>query len=81
MISPTKPRFARQRAEWRRERSAIYTRLIESHGYCEVCADDLIEYVVNVLKGRPVVRTPRNEGLEWQWALDPVPSGAQEDLP
>ena len=76
----TKPRFARQRAEWRRERSAIYSRLIDSYGYCEMCAEDLIEYVVNVLKGRAVVKTPKNEALEWQWPLDPVPPGADEEM-
>ena len=75
----TQPRFAKQRVEWRRRRSAIFNRLISSYGYCNQCADDIIEYVVHVLKARAVLKTPKNEGIEWQWALDPVPSSPPEE--
>lgn len=75
----TRPRFARQRVEWRRQRSAIYNRLIESYGYCEACADDVIEFSVHVLKSGSVLKTPKSEGVEWQWDLTPAAPGATED--
>lgn len=68
----TRPRPARQRAEWRRLRSAIYTRLIDNYGYCGACASDVIRYAVRVVKNRNVLRTPKNEGVEWLWNLNPV---------
>ena len=77
----SRPRFAKQRIEWRRERSAIYNRLINSYGYCPRCAEDLIEYVVHVLSGKAVLKTPKNEGVEWQWNLNPSPPSPQEDSP
>ena len=75
----SRPRFAKQRMEWRRERSAIYDRLISSYGYCPRCADNLIEYVVHVLSGKAVLKTPKNEGVEWQWDLNPPPPSPQEE--
>ncbi len=76
----TRPRSAPQRAEWRRLRSAVYKRLIDTYGYCEACADDLISYAVRVVKRRIVLRTPKNEGVEWLWKLNPVgPPSQQED--
>ena len=75
----TKPRFARQRVEWRRERTAVYNRLVGAYGYCDICADDLIEYVVHVLKGTAVLKTPKNEDIEWQWNLAPDPPSPQEE--
>ena len=65
------PRFARQRVEWRRQRNAIFNRLVESNGYCPRCANDLIEYVMHVLKGDSVLKTPKNEDIEWQWETEP----------
>jgi serine protein kinase len=67
----SQPRFARQRAEWAQRRSAVAKRLIESYGYCEHCADDLIDYVAAVLKNRAVHKTPKNEGVDWLWPLNP----------
>ena len=75
----TRPRFARQRVEWRRQRSAIYNRLIESYGYCEACADDVIEFSVHVLKSGAALKTPKSEGVEWQWDLNPAAPGSTED--
>ena len=75
----TRPRFARQRVEWRRQRSAIYNRLIESYGYCEACADDIIEFSVHVLKSGSALKTPKSEGVEWQWDLNPAAPGSTED--
>ena len=65
--SLTRPRFARQRVEWTQKRSAIANRLIENSDYCEICANDLIRYVNHILKGRSVIKKPRNEDIEWQW--------------
>ena len=68
----TRPRSASHRAEWRRLRSAVFKRLVDSYGYCEACADDVISYAVNVVKRGVVIRTPKNEGVEWLWDLNPV---------
>ncbi len=75
----SQPRFAKQRAEWRRERSAVVNRLISSYGYCWECANDLIDYVVLVVRGGVVFKTPRNEGVEWQWGLNPTPPPPPEE--
>ena len=77
----SRPRFARQRGDWRRQRGAIYNRLIADYGYCPQCGDDLIEYVVSLLKGKAMVRTPKNEAVEWQWDLNPTPTAADEASP
>jgi predicted Ser/Thr protein kinase len=68
----TQPRFAKQRAEWVQRRTAIAKRLIEVYGYCQYCAQDLIDFVTVVLKNKPVHRTPKNEGVEWLWPLKPA---------
>ena len=75
----TRPRFSRQRIEWRRLRSAVYNRLIQNYGYCEVCADDLISFAVHWVKSGSVLKTPKNEGIEWQWKLNPVAPSSQEE--
>ncbi len=68
----TRPRFARQRAEWSQRRISIVKRLIEKYGYCAVCAEDLLDYVTHVLQNSTVVKTPKNEGVEWLWGLYPT---------
>ena len=68
-LSP--PRSAKNQVEWARRRGAIHNRLIQTYGYCAQCAEDTIEYVIHVLKNKNVLRTPRNEGVEWHWNLDP----------
>jgi len=70
----TRPRFARQRVEWAQRLQSVAGRLVESYGYCNVCAIDIIRYVNHVLKSRPVVKTPRNEGIEWMWGRFPTTS-------
>jgi serine protein kinase len=74
----SRPR-SRQRIEWRRLRSAVYSRLIENFGYCEACADDLISFAVHWVKSGSVLKTPKNEGIEWQWKLNPVVPSSQEE--
>ena len=69
----SRPRLTRRQAEWARRRGAIFNRLVNSYGYCAHCADDTIEYVVFVLKGNPVLKSPKNEGIEWQWDLNTSP--------
>ncbi len=68
----TRPRFARQRAEWSQRRISIVKRLIDKYGYCAVCAEDLLEYVTELLQKKTMFRTPKNEGVEWQWDLYPT---------
>ena len=67
----TKPRSANSQVEWARRRGVIHNRLIKSYGYCQQCALDTVEYVIHVLKNRSVLRSPRKEGIEWRWRLDP----------
>ena len=67
-----RPRFARQRAEWSQRRISIVKRLIEKYGFCAVCAEDLLEYVTQLLQNKAMIRTPKNEGVEWQWDLYPT---------
>jgi serine protein kinase len=67
-----RPRFARQRAEWEQRRVSIVKRLIERYDYCAVCAEDLLEYVTQMLQNKTMFRTPKNEGVEWQWELYPT---------
>ena len=69
-------RFARQRGTWAQRWSTVTARLIESGGYCEVCAKDLIQYVNHVLSNRSSINTPRNKGLEWQWERFPTDNTA-----
>ena len=65
----SEPRFSRQKVEWEQRRASITRRLIESYGYCSTCAEDAINYVSHILRKQPVVKTPKNEGIEWQWKL------------
>jgi serine protein kinase len=74
----TRPRFARQRVEWRRERTAIFSRLAESYGYCSTCAEDVIEFALHVLKSRAVVKSLKNEGITWEWELRPSEPGDED---
>ena len=66
----TKPRFAKQRAEWAQRRSSIARRLVDTYGYCDICSQDAIDYATAVLKKRATHKTPKNEGVEWMWPLN-----------
>ena len=74
------PRFAKQRVEWRRRRDGVARRLTNEYGFCGICAEDAIEYVIHILKSRSVIRTPKNEGVEWQWELNPRGPESPEGL-
>ena len=67
----TRPRFARQRVDWMQRWRSITSRLINSYGYCSICANDVISYVEHILNGRPSIKTPRNESVEWLWERAP----------
>ena len=73
--SLTRPRFSRQRVDWTQRWKSVTSRLIDSYGYCGICANDVIRYVDHVLKGRPSIKTPRNEGVEWLWDRFPTDDG------
>ena len=64
--------------EWKTRYDSILNRLVENHGYTKETGEDLIQYALHTIKNRPVVRTPRNEGIEWLWPLYPKP-GVSED--
>ena len=75
----TEPRFARQKVVWSQRRESIRERLMSSYGYCSQCSEDLIAYVTHVLKGRSVIKIPKNEGVEWLWQLHPDYSEPESD--
>ena len=56
-------------AEWRRRRASIHRRLVRTYGYCDVCANDLVEYVLFLLKGNDAFRVAHND-IEWHWNLN-----------
>ena len=64
------PRSSGRLAEWRRRRASIHRRLVRNYGYCDVCANDLVEYVVFLLKGNDAFRVVHND-IEWRWPLNP----------
>lgn len=70
-----RPRSSRQRVDWMQRWRSITSRLINSYGYCSICANDIISYVDHVLNGRPSIKTPRNESVEWLWERFPQDTG------
>jgi serine protein kinase len=69
----TEPRLGRQKAEWKLRKAAIASRLMESYDYCTECAHDVIGFAAHVLKNNAALKTPKNEGVEWLWPLNPGP--------
>ncbi len=67
----TRPRSSRQRVDWMQRWRNINSRLTNSYGYCSICANDIISYVDHILNGRPSIKTPRNESVEWLWERAP----------
>jgi serine protein kinase len=75
----SKRRSAKTQVEWARRRGAIHNRLVQSYGYCDDCAEDTVEYVIHVLKGRAVIRTQKNERIDWLWGHESAtPPALQE---
>ncbi len=75
----TQPRFARQRVEWSQRRNSIKSRLQSAYGYCNVCSEDLIDYTAHVVRNKGAVKTPKGEGVEWQWPLYPKAADSSEN--
>ena len=68
-----------KRVEWDRQRKAIKDRLEKDYGYCQVCAEDVVDYGLHVLKKGSVVKPQKTEGIDWQWDLKPsAPSGTED---
>lgn len=75
-----RPRYARQRIEWARRWNSITSRLIDSYGYCSICANDLVGYVAHTLNGRPSIKTPRNRSVVWLWERHPQDGNQVEEV-
>ena len=69
------PRASSRMAEWRRRRASIHRRLVRSYGYCDICAQDIVEYVVFLLRGNAAFRVDHND-IVWRWPLNPETSPA-----
>ncbi len=69
----SRPRFARQQVEWARKRGAIFNRMMQDYGYCDICANDTIDYAGHILRGGRVLRQLKNNEIEWTWTLEPEP--------
>ena len=67
----TRPRLARRRAEWTHRRVMIVKRLMDKYGYCGVCAEDLLEYVTELLQNKAMFTKTKSAGVTWQWNLNP----------
>ena len=67
----TRPRLARRRAEWTHRRVMIVKRLMDKYDYCGVCAEDLLEYVTELLQHKPMFTKTKSAGVTWQWNLYP----------
>ena len=67
----TRPRLARRRAEWTHRRVLIVKRLMDKYGYCGVCAEDILEYVTELLQHRAMFTKTKSAGVTWQWNLYP----------
>ena len=44
-----------------------------------MCAEDVVDYGLHVLKKGSVVKPQKTEGIDWQWDLKPsAPSGTED---
>jgi predicted Ser/Thr protein kinase len=69
-----RPRFAKQRAEWSQRRAAIISRLVLAYGYTDLSARDLVDFVSQILKKKPIIKILKHGGIEWGWPLYLSPS-------
>lgn len=72
--SLARPRFAKQRAEWSQRRASIISRLVLSYGYTDLSARDLVDFVTEILKRKPIIKILKHGGIEWGWPLYLSPS-------
>ena len=66
-----RPRLKRLREEWTYRRILIVKRLIEKYDYCGVCAEDILEYVTQLLQKKAMFKTTKKADVSWQWDLYP----------
>ena len=66
-----RPRLKRLREEWTYRRILIVKRLMEKYDYCGVGAEDLLEYVTQLLQKKTMFKTTKKADLSWQWDLYP----------
>ena len=59
----------RHEVEEERRKAAMLQRLVQMYGYCQECAQDILEYVGFVLHGGQAVRVTRGSRVRWQWRL------------
>lgn len=71
----TRPRLARRRAEWTHRRVLIVKRLMEKYDYCGVGAEDLLEYVTELLQHKAMFTRTKTSGVTWNWNLYPDSDG------
>ena len=70
--SLTRPRLKRLREEWMYRRILIVKRLMDRYGYCAVGAEDLLEYVTQLLQKKAMLKTTKKADMSWQWDLYPT---------
>ena len=60
---------SRREVEQERHKAAMLQRLVHQYGYCEECAQDLLDYVGFSLKGGQAIRVTRANRVYWQWKV------------
>lgn len=73
-VALMRPRLARQRAEWTHRRILMVKRLVDKYGYSAVCAEDILEYVTQLLQNKSMLKISKNQHVSWQWDLHPESS-------
>ncbi|MGH2543966.1 MAG: hypothetical protein ACRDIB_14285, partial [Ardenticatenaceae bacterium] len=77
------PKSASIVADWRKRRGAAHHRLVSYYHYCPQCAEDIVEYVLRLLRGKrdwQGALKVRGSDIEWLWELDPkLPSRSSEE--
>ena len=75
-----RPRLKRLREEWNYRRILMVRRLMEKYGYCGVGAEDLLEYVTQLLQKKTMLKTTKKADLSWQWDLYPRSEALSQTL-
>ena len=60
---------SRREVEDERNKAAMQQRLVQLYGYCNECAQNLVEYVGFSLRGGQAVRVTRANRVRWDWKL------------
>ena len=75
-----RPRLKRLREEWTYRRILIVKRLMDKYDYCGVGAEDLLEYVTQLLQKKTMFKTTKKADLSWQWDLYPRSEALSQTL-